>query len=99
VSNPDTAEMAYSPQLRQQLFETLVTQDDHLIHIVGIAKSKNGKLFFKLKDSFGEDNGFNGYDYISESYFAINALSITVPKKALDEKYLKLADNKPGRDL
>jgi bleomycin hydrolase len=99
VNNPDTTEMAYSPQLRQQLFETLVTQDDHLIHIVGIAKSKNGKLFFKLKDSFGEDNGFNGYDYISESYFAINALSITVPKKALEEKYLKLADNKPGRDL
>jgi bleomycin hydrolase len=77
VSNPDTSELAYTPELRQQLFETLVTQDDHLIHIVGIAKSKNGKLFFKLKDSFGEDNGFNGYDYISENYFAINALSIT----------------------
>jgi bleomycin hydrolase len=99
VNDPDTVEMAYSPQLRQQLFETLETQDDHLIHVVGIAKSKNGKLFFILKDSFGVENGFKGYDYVSVNYFGINALSITVPKKALDQKYLKLADNKPGRDL
>jgi bleomycin hydrolase len=99
VNNPDTVEMAYSPQLRQQLFETLETQDDHLIHVVGIAKSKSGKLFFILKDSFGLENGFKGYVYVSINYFAINALSITVPKKALDQKYLKVADTKPGRDL
>ena len=92
VADPDTAEMAVSPQLRQQLFETLITQDDHLIHIVGIAKSKNEKLFFILKDSFGSNNGpFKGYDYISVNYFSINALSITVPVAALDDKYLKLA--------
>lgn len=100
VSNPDTTEMSYSPQLRQQLFETLETQDDHLIHVTGIAKSKNGKLFFILKDSFGKNYGrYNGFDYISVNYFAINTLSITVPKKALDQKYLSLADSKPGRDL
>jgi bleomycin hydrolase len=98
VNNPDTVEMPYSQPLRQQLFETLETQDDHLIHMVGTAKSKDGKLFFILKDSVG-DTPFKGYDYISESYFGINALSITVPKKALDPKYLSLADSKPGRDL
>jgi bleomycin hydrolase len=92
VANPDTAEMEVSPELRQQLFETLVTQDDHLIHIVGIAKSKNGKLFFILKDSGGENYGpFKGYDYISENYFSINALSITLPVGSVDEKYLKMA--------
>jgi bleomycin hydrolase len=91
VGNADTAEMAYSVPLRQQLFETLVTQDDHLIHIVGIAKSKAGKLFFILKDSGGDHYGpFKGYDYVSVNYFAINALSITVPVSALDDKYAKL---------
>lgn len=91
VGNADTAEMAYSIPLRQQLFETLVTQDDHLIHIVGIAKSKAGKLFFILKDSGGDRYGpFKGYDYVSVNYFAINALSITVPVNSLDEKYAKL---------
>lgn len=91
VGNADTAEMAYSVPLRQQLFETLVTQDDHLIHIVGIAKSKAGKLFFILKDSGGDHYGpFKGYDYVSVNYFAINALSITVPVNSLDEKYAKL---------
>jgi bleomycin hydrolase len=101
LNNPDTTEMAWSPQLRQQLFETLETQDDHLIHVTGIAQSKNGKLFFILKDSFGPGFGqFKGFDYVSESYFAINALSITIPKKALDQKYQTLsADSKPGRGL
>jgi len=98
VSNPDTTEMAYSQALRQQLFESLVTQDDHLIHIVGIAKSKNGKLFFILKDSLGP-TPFKGYDYISENYFGINAVSITVPKKALDPKYVSLAKSERGRPL
>ncbi|GAA3979104.1 C1 family peptidase [Mucilaginibacter dorajii] len=91
VSNADTTEMAYTVPLRQQLFETLVTQDDHLIHIVGIAKSKNGKIFFILKDSGGDKYGpYKGYDYVSINYFAINALSITVPVSALDAKYTKL---------
>jgi bleomycin hydrolase len=98
VANADTAEMDFGQPLRQQLFETLETQDDHLIHIVGIAKSANGKLFFILKDSVG-DTPFKGYDYISVNYFGINALSITVPKKALDAKYLSLAESKPGRPL
>lgn len=98
VTNPDTTEMAYSPELRQKLFETLITQDDHLIHVVGTAKSKNGKLFFILKDSLGP-TPFKGYDYLSVNYFGINAVSITVPKKALDKKYADLAQSKPGREL
>ena len=96
VANPDTAELAYSQELRQRLFESLVTQDDHLINVVGIAKSTNGKLFFILKDSLGP-TPFKGFDYLSVNYFGINALSITIPKKALDKKYLDLAKSKPGR--
>jgi len=99
VADPDTAEMAYSQELRQHLFETLETQDDHLIHVVGIAKSKNGKLFFILKDSMGVRGPFQGHDYISVNYFGKNALSITVPKKALDPKYLSLVNSTPGRGL
>lgn len=92
VANADTAEMPYSQSLRQQLFETLVTQDDHLIHITGIAQSKNGKLFFILKDSAGENYGpFKGHDYVSVNYFAINAISITVPVSSLDKKYPALS--------
>jgi bleomycin hydrolase len=96
VTNPDTTEMPYSQALRQQLFETLITQDDHLIHVVGTAKSKNGKLFFILKDSIGP-TPFKGFDYLSVNYFGINTVSITVPKKALDKKYADLAQSKPGR--
>lgn len=66
VNDPDTPEMEYSQALRQHLFETLETQDDHLIHIAGTAKSKNGKLYFILKDSGGPNYGpYKGYDYVS----------------------------------
>ena len=38
-------EVAWDADLRQALFENLTTQDDHLMHITGLEKSKNGKNF------------------------------------------------------
>jgi len=42
----DTKEMPYDAATRQQLYENLTTQDDHLMHIVGTERSKDGKAFF-----------------------------------------------------
>jgi bleomycin hydrolase len=82
--NPDVEEGAYSQEVRQQLFENLTTQDDHLMHIVGIEKSKGGKKFFLVKNSWGEVGPFKGYINVSEAYFAINTISLVLPKAALD---------------
>lgn len=87
VSRPidaDAEEDAYDQQVRQQLFETLVTQDDHLMHLVGLEKSPGGKKFFLVKNSWGEEGPFKGYIKVSEAYFAINTVSLVVPKAALD---------------
>ena len=83
-ANPDTKEEPYSATIRQQLFENLTTQDDHLMHIVGIEKSKEGKTFFIVKNSWGEVGPYGGYVHVSESYFAINTISLVVPKAALE---------------
>ena len=93
-SDPDVKERPYSVELRQELFESLATEDNHLMHIVGLDKSPAGKLLFRVKDSFGSAAGpLNGYLEVSEPYFAINTVSLVVPKSALPSalrKKLKL---------
>ena len=80
----DAQEEPFDSAIRQQRFENLSTQDDHLMHIVGLERSKGGKRFFLVKNSYGEAAPFNGYINISEAYFAINTISLVVPKSALD---------------
>lgn len=81
--DPDLVETPFSAETRQQLFEDLTTQDDHLMHLVGLEQSKNGKLFFKVKNSWGEVGPFKGYIAVSKPYFAINTISLVIPKAAL----------------
>lgn len=95
ILSGDIQEETANQQIRQKLFETLETQDDHLVHLVGLAKSAKGKNFFILKDSYKDPGGknyatFDGFDYISENYFIINTISIMLPKEALSENLLKL---------
>ncbi len=84
--NPDIKEIAYTPELRQQLYENLTTQDDHLMHLIGMEQSANGKVFFKVKNSWGDVGPFKGYIEVSEPYFAINTVSLVVPKAALTKE-------------
>lgn len=86
--NASLPELSWTPALRQKLYENLSTQDDHLMHITGIEKSKDGKLFFIVKNSWGVSGPYNGYINVSEAYFAINTISLVVPKEAIDKTYL-----------
>lgn len=83
--NPDAQELPYDAATRQRLYENLTTQDDHLMHITGIEKSKGGKTFFVVKNSWGKIGPFEGYMNVSEAYFAINTISIVVPRAALSK--------------
>jgi bleomycin hydrolase len=86
--NTDAKEAAYDAAIRQQLYENLTTQDDHLMHIVGSEKTKDGKTFFVVKNSWGKVGPFEGYINVSESYFAINTISLVLPKAALSKELL-----------
>ncbi len=81
--NPDDKEIEYSQQSRQDLFEDLTTQDDHLMHLTGIKESKDGKKFFYVKNSWGPLGPFKGFINVSETYFGINTITIVMPKAAL----------------
>jgi bleomycin hydrolase len=86
--DPDIQEEAYDAAIRQRLYENLTTQDDHLMHLVGVEKSKGGKTFFVVKNSWGKVGPYEGYINVSEPYFAINTVSLVVPKAALSKELL-----------
>jgi bleomycin hydrolase len=81
--NPSIDEKIVDQQKRQIAFERLQTTDDHLMHIVGIAKNKQGKKFYIIKDSGGEYGPFKGYLYMSENYLLMNTISVTLNKNSL----------------
>lgn len=81
--DPSGAEEPCDAGKRQRLFEGLETQDDHLMHITGLQKLSNGKRFFKVKNSWGTVGPHDGYILVSENYFALNTISLVVPRAAI----------------
>lgn len=84
-AGPDDAEIKYDQALRQSLYENLTTEDDHLMHIVGLEQSAKGKKFFLVKNSWGEMGPFKGMINVSEAYFALNTISLVMPRAAIEQ--------------
>lgn len=79
-------ETMVTPEFRQQEFENYNTTDDHLMHIVGLAKDQNGTEYYKVKNSWGttgERIGNGGYVYMSKAFFRLKTISVMVHKDAL----------------
>lgn len=79
------AEKKITPELRQQTFDNFSTTDDHLMHIVGIAHDRNGTKFYLAKDSWDNDGKYQGYIYLSRSYFRLKTIAIMLNKESLGE--------------
>jgi len=89
IANGEVKENKVDAAKRQELFENLTTQDDHLMHIVGLEKSKTGNEFFLVKNSWGDIGPYHGYLNVSDAYFQINTISLVVPKAALSKALLE----------
>lgn len=72
-----------TPEYRQAEFENLDTQDDHLMHIVGKVKDQTGKVYYKVKNSWGVKNGKDGFVYMSVSYLKLKSISVLLHKDGL----------------
>ncbi len=71
-------------ELRQKTFDNFHTTDDHLMHLVGVVKDQQGNKWYKIKNSWGtDDQQYDGYYYISQSYFRLKTIAIMINKKAL----------------
>ncbi len=85
-----SSEKTITTELRQTAFDNFETQDDHAMHIVGLAKNQNGTTFFIVKNSWGNDsNQCGGFLYVSENYFKYKSISFLVHKNALSSEIKK----------
>lgn len=78
-------ELIVTAENRQLAFDNYSTTDDHGMHIVGIAEDKEGKTYYYVKNSWGDDNPYDGFLYVSQAYFKYKTISIMVHKDALPE--------------
>ena len=88
--NYPSEEMNITPQLRQDAFDNLSTQDDHGMHFVGIVKDQTGKTYYIVKNSWGtSNNDCDGMFYCSKNYFLYKTTAILVNKNAVPKDILK----------
>lgn len=73
-------EIEVTQEVRQQMFDSFETVDDHLMVIVGLAKDQKGNKYYKVKNSFGTNQIYDGYIYISSAYFRAKTIDILVHK-------------------
>jgi bleomycin hydrolase len=78
-------ELEVTQQMRQDAFDNYQTTDDHGMHIIGSAKTADGKVFYKVKNSWGDYNKFSGYFYASKPYVSYKSMSLMVHKDGVPQ--------------
>jgi bleomycin hydrolase len=86
-----------TPEMRQELFDVQETQDDHLMHIVGLANEESHKdIYYKVKNSWGEISELKGFLFASEAYMRLNTIGITLNKNAIPQDLRRRLGLEPG---
>jgi len=78
-------EKEVTQESRQEGFDNYQTEDDHGMHITGIAKDQFGRKFYKVKNSWGKYNKLGGYFYASEAFVKAKSITIMIHKDAIPE--------------
>ena len=84
LNNP-VVEMEVTQEMRQLAFDNYETTDDHGLHIIGTAKNQEGKVFYKVKNSWGDYNEYDGYFYASKPYVSCKTMSVMVHKDGIPQ--------------
>jgi bleomycin hydrolase len=82
-------EKVITEELRQAAFDSQETTDDHAMHIIGTAKDQNGTIYYKIKNSWGPYNSYDGYFYASAPYIQYKTTAIMVHKDAVPQELRK----------
>lgn len=89
VINTGDDEMTITQEMRQVAYDNWETTDDHGMLIYGLAKDKNGKEYFMVKNSWGEYGPYKGMFYATKAFVAYKTMNIVVHKDALPKKIAK----------
>jgi len=82
-------EKVITQELRQIDFDNYQTTDDHGMLIMGTAKDQAGNIYYKVKNSWGNYNNYNGYFYASKPFVEFKTMSIMVHKDAIPKNIRK----------
>lgn len=82
-------EKVITQELRQIDFDDYQTTDDHGMVICGTAKDQIGNIYYKVKNSWGKYNDYDGYFYASKPYVKFKTTSIMVHKDAIPKSIRK----------
>lgn len=85
----DAPEIVPTQQMRQEAFDSWETTDDHGMHLYGIAKDKNGREYYMVKNSWGNHGDYKGIWYMSKNYVAYKTMNIMVNKNAIPKDIRK----------
>lgn len=81
--NKPIEQLNITQEMRQKAFDNYETTDDHGMHIVGLVKDQYDNLYYKVKNSWGVFGRYNGYFYVTKSYFRYKTVDILLNKNAL----------------
>lgn len=87
--NGPVDEIEVTQELRQQMFDSQETTDDHGMEIVGVALDQKGNRYYKVKNSWDTDQKYKGYIYVSEPYFLAKTIDIYVHRDAVPKDIAK----------
>lgn len=76
-------EKEVTEEMHQEAYENGQTTDDHSMLIVGIAYDQNGTKYYKVKNSWSERHGMEGYWYCSEPFVRLHTMFFTLNKAGL----------------
>ena len=82
-------EITVTQEMRQDMFDSQETTDDHGMEIVGIAEDQNGNRYYKVKNSWDTNQVYGGYIYVSEPFFLAKTMGISLHKDAAPAKIAK----------
>lgn len=83
-------EKVITQEMRQEAFDNYLSTDDHGMEITGTATDQEGNLYYKVKNSWGNDNHiYDGFFYASRPFVALKTIDIMVHKDAIPEKVRK----------
>ena len=77
-------EITVTQEMRQEMFDTHETTDDHGMVIVG-----KGNKYYKVKNSWDTNQIYDGFFYVSEPYFLAKTLDILVHRDAIPKDIAK----------
>lgn len=82
-------EIEVTQELRQEMFDSQQTTDDHGMVIVGKAVDQDGNKYYKVKNSWDTNQIYDGFFYVSEPYFLAKTIDILVNREAIPSDIAK----------